>query len=98
MKPSERDALLVGISEDVGRLKEGTANIWRSTEAQEKHLAQINDHVADHARRLVVVETKVDERTVPKHKMSKKIITGYSGIILVFMTLMYYLGQARGWW
>ena len=91
MKPKERDDLL-------GRLDERTSNIWRLTEAQEKHLVRLNGHLDNHSGRIIALETKVEERTVPKHKRSKKIITGYSGIIVVVMTLVYYLGQARGWW
>ena len=98
MKPKERDELL-------GRLDERTINIYQLTEKQERHLDKLNGHLDEHSKRLANtegevrrVELKIDERTVPKHKRSKKIITGYSGIILVVMTLVYYLGQAKGWW
>ena len=42
MKLKERDELL-------GRLDERTANIWRATEQQEKHLSKINDSLMKHA-------------------------------------------------
>ena len=42
MKPSERDGLLY-------RLDERTANIWRVTQEQEKHLIKLNDAILNHA-------------------------------------------------
>ena len=86
------------LSRGFGRIDEKTNNIWRLTEKQEKHLERLNGHLDSHSGRLITLETKLEERTVPKHKRSKKIITGYSGIVLVVVTLVYYLGQARGWW
>ena len=89
MKPKERDELLV-------RLDERTNNIWRSTEAQEQHLAKINNHLDDHSKRIVIVETKVEERTVSR--VSKKAKVGYGGGVLAIATLLFYAGQAFGWW
>ena len=60
------------------------------------HLAKINNHLDDHSKRLVIAETQIKERTTSK--ISKKALTGYSGIIIVVVTLIYYLGQSRGWW
>ncbi len=93
MKPKERDDLLV-------RLDERTSNIWTLTEKQEEHLEKINNHLDDHSKRLVIAETQIKERTTSPvvKKMSKKAKTGYSGIALTVFTLIYYLGQARGWW
>jgi len=64
------------------------------------HLKAINGHLDDHSRRLVIAETQIKERTVSPvvNKMSKKAMTGYGGIIVTVITLLYYLGQARGWW
>jgi len=42
MKPEERDELLI-------RVDERTANIWKITEQQEKHLAELNTSVSKHA-------------------------------------------------
>ncbi len=58
------------------------------------------NHFDDHSKRLVELETKVNERTTSPviRKMSKKAKTGYGGIIIAAFTLLYYLGQARGWW
>ena len=86
------------LNESFGRMDEKTNNIWRLTEAQEKHLVKLNGHLDNHSGRIITLETQVAERTVPKHKRSKKIITGYSGVVLVVMTLLFYLGQAKGWW
>lgn len=93
MKPKERDDLLI-------RLDERTNNIWTLTEKQEEHLAKINDHLDDHSKRLVIAETQIKERTISPvvKKMSKKAMTGYGGIAITVITLLYYLGQARGWW
>lgn len=60
------------------------------------HLATINGHLDDHSKRLAIAETQIKERTTSR--MNKKVITGYSGIAIVLITLIYYLGQARGWW
>ncbi|MBA7568404.1 hypothetical protein ES708_10125 [subsurface metagenome] len=64
------------------------------------HLEKINGHLDDHSKRLVVAETQIKERTASQivSKMSKKAITGYGGIAITVITLLYYLGQARGWW
>ena len=42
MNKDQRDDLLI-------RLEERTANIWRLTEQQEKHLVKINDALLKHA-------------------------------------------------
>ncbi len=93
------------LSKGFGRIDEKANNIWRLTEKQEQHLDRLNGHLDEHSKRigsnegeLKRIEQKIDERTVPKHKRSKKIITGYSGVVLAVMTLVYYLGQANGWW
>lgn len=70
------------------------------------HLEKINGHLDDHSRRLADaegetkrVEQKVDERTIsPTNKVTKKAMTGYGGIFITIVTLVFYLGQARGWW
>ncbi len=81
MKPSERDDLLI-------RLDERTNNIWRSTEAQEKHLAELNGSTKQIGNRVTVLETKVEERTV--NKISKKAIAGYGsgGLLVLTLTIL----------
>ena len=96
MKPGERDKLLVDMAANIGGFKESLSNIYHLTEKQERHLDKLNGHLDDHSKRLVIAETQIKERTTAR--VSKKVITGYSGIILVVLTLIYYLGQARGWW
>ncbi len=81
MKPAIRDELLI-------RLDVTVENIWRVTEAQEKHLEKLNGHLDDHSKRLTVVETKVDERTTAK--LGKKTIWGISGGgVLLLVTLIF---------
>ncbi len=81
MKPKDRDDLLI-------RIDERTNNIWRVTEAQEKHLEKLNGHLDNHSKRLTVVETKVDERTIAK--LGRKTIWGISGGgILLLATLIF---------
>ena len=82
MKPRERDDLLI-------RLDEKVNNIWTLTEKQEQHLAKINGHLEDHSKRLVTVETQVNERT--QSKISKKAMAGISGGTLAVATIVYYL-------
>ena len=89
LTPANRDELLI-------RLDERTSNIWTLTEKQEKHLTELNNSVAKNTNRLNIIETKVDERT--QSKISKKAVTGYGGIAVTVGTLLYYLGQANGWW
>lgn len=60
------------------------------------HLKALNGHLDDHSKRLVIAETQIKERTTSR--ISRKAITGYGGIIIAVFTLLYYLGQARGWW
>lgn len=60
------------------------------------HLARLNGHLDDHSKRLVVVETKVEERTTSK--MSKKAKAGYGSGIIAIATLIFLTGQALGWW
>ncbi len=60
------------------------------------HLAKINGHLDDHSKRLVIAETQIKERTTSR--ISKKAIGGYGGIALTIVTLVFYLGQAQGWW
>ncbi len=56
------------------------------------HLEKLNGHLDDHSKRLVTVETKVEERTVSK--ISKKAMLGYGGGgILVIITLVLQLYQ-----
>lgn len=74
MKPYERDELLI-------RLDERTNNIWNLTEQQEKHLAQINNHLADHSNRITIVETVQKERNRPNKKTLAGYITGATGLI-----------------
>ena len=64
--------------------------------AIKKHLGDINGHLENHSRRLVVTEQQIKERTTSR--VGKKIITGYSGVAIIIITLLYYLGQSRGWW
>lgn len=52
MKPKERDDLL-------SRLDERTANIWRVTEAQEKHLVKLNDSILKHAVQISSSKTSI---------------------------------------
>ena len=53
-------------------------------------------HFDDHSKRLVVVETKVEERTA--NKMSKKTKVGYGGgTVVVVATLILAIGQTLGW-
>lgn len=52
MKPKERDELL-------GRLDERTANIWRATEQQERHLSKINDSLLKHAVQISSNKTSI---------------------------------------
>ncbi len=68
--------------------------------AIKEHLEKLNGHLDDHSKRLVIAETQIKERTVSPvvRKMSKKAKTGYGGIVVAVLTLLYYLGQARGWW
>ena len=102
MKPKERDETLTLIKnffDDGGlisRLDERTLNYGKDLSDINSHLSKLNDNIVKHAERLTAVETKVDERTVSK--ISKRALTGYSGIIIVVATLIFYLGQARGWW
>jgi len=89
------------LSEGFGRIDERTRNIWRSTEAQEQHLKELNGSTKKLASRVTVVETKLAERTtspIKKTMMSKKAKAGYGGVITIILTLLYYLGQAQGWW
>ena len=93
MKADERDQLLI-------RIDERTNNIWTLTERQEKHLAELNSSVARNVNRISVLETKVDERSVSPvaYKMSKKAMGGYGSGVVGVLTIIYYIGQARGWW
>ena len=71
MKPAERDELLIRIDEKV----------HNSLPKIEKHLEKINDHLDDHSKRIVVVETLQKER----NKLTKKTMAGYTsaGIALI---------------
>lgn len=60
------------------------------------HLKDINGHLDDHSKRIVIAETQIKERTTSR--IGKKAITGYGGVFIALVTLVYYLGQARGWW
>lgn len=61
-----------------------------------EHLRQINGHLKDHSKRLVIAETQIEERTT--NKMSKKTKAGYGSGIVAVLTLLFYIGQALGWW
>lgn len=87
MKPAERDTLLI-------RLDERSSNILNLTEAQEKHLRAINSHLEDHSKRLVIVETQIEERTVSK--VNKKTLAGIGGSAIALATLVFYLLQVFG--
>lgn len=100
MKVNERDELLV-------RLDEKTNNIYALNEKQERHLSEINGHLADHSKRLADtegeirrVEQKVDERTESHiSKMSRKVKFGWvSGAIVLIATLVLTIGPLAGWW
>ena len=88
------------LGEGFGRIDERTRNIWRTTEAQEKHLKELNGSTKALTNRVTIVETKLNERTTSPivKKMSRKAKTGYGGIVITIGTLLYYLGQANGWW
>jgi len=66
MKAAERDDLLI-------RLDERTNNIYKLTEAQERHLKEINGYLLDHSKRITITETLQKER----NKVSKKSIGGW---------------------
>ncbi len=88
------------LAEGFGRIDERTRNIWRLVEALEKHVAELNGTTQSTISKLDILKTQVEERTVSPiaHKMSKKAIGGYGGIALTIVTLVFYLGQAQGWW
>ena len=52
MKPSERDDLL-------GRIDERTRNIYRLTEKQEEHLAELNNNMMKHAVQISSNKTSI---------------------------------------
>ena len=98
----EHSKVLADVSKESVRTGERTKDIWRVTQEQEAHLKKQNSHLDDHSHRLVVVETKVDERTLPpvvEHKMNKKTKVGYGGgTVVVVATLVLAIGQTLGWW
>ncbi len=53
-----------------------------------KHLEDINGHLNDHSKRLVIAETQIKERTTSK--VSKKAIAGYSGggLLVIAITIL----------
>ena len=61
-----------------------------------KRLEGINGHLENHSKRIVIAETQIKERTASR--VSRKALTGYGGVTVAVFTLLYYLGQARGWW
>jgi len=50
---SEDRKFYIDISEKLGRLQEGVANIWNLTEKQEQHLEKLNDSVAQNTKRSI---------------------------------------------
>ncbi len=84
------------LSEGFGRIDERTRNIWRSAEAQEQHLKELNGSTRSVANRVSVLETKLEERTTSK--ISRKRMAGISVTTLAIATVIYYIGQAFGWW
>jgi len=90
MKPKERDDLLIRLDERVGYMRDD------ALPAIVEHLAKINNHLDDHSKRLVIVETKVNERTTSK--VSKKAIAGYGGTGSAIVMIIYGVGKLAGWW
>jgi len=60
------------------------------------HLKTLNGHLDDHSKRLVIVETKVEERTTSK--ISKKAMAGYGGGGSAIVFIIYGVGKLAGWW
>ncbi len=84
------------LSEGFGRIDERTRNIWRSQEATEQHLKELNSSTQKVINRVSVLETKVEERTTSK--ISRKRMAGISMSTLAVATVIYYIGRALGWW
>ena len=47
------------LRESFGRIDERSANIWKLTEQQEKHLAKLNDNIMKHAVQISSNKTSV---------------------------------------
>ncbi len=97
MKPSERDELLI-------RLDERTANIYKLSEKQEKHLSELNEQVGKNVlnidrnhNRLTDVEGNIAGGV--SLKLSKKqITTGSVSIGTILLMLAIAAGKILGWW
>ena len=56
---SEDRKFYIDISEKLGRLQEGVANIWNLTEKQEQHLERLNNNVAKNSERGCTNQTAI---------------------------------------
>ncbi len=90
MKLAERDELLIRMDERQRQIKE------EDLPEINNHLKALNGHLDDHSKRLVIVETKVDERTI--NKVSKKAIAGYSGggLLVIAITILQIIQMFNG--
>ena len=101
MKPAERDELLVRVDERV-------ENIERTTDKQEKHLANLNQKVAKNVlnidrnyNRINTLEElceKLIESGVPLRLTRKQVASGGTGVISIIVMLLVALGKTLGWW
>ena len=78
LTPSKRDELLIRLDERVKDMRED------SLPKIEKHLADINNHLDDHSKRITITETLQKERNKP----SKKSMAGWvSGAVAIAVAL-----------
>ena len=93
MKAEERDQLLI-------RLDEKTANIYKLTEQQEKHLTQLNEKVSKNVLRIAEHDFRID--TIEKGmylKLNKgQMAVGGGTVFSLVMAAIIAVGKTFGWW
>ena len=94
MKVTERDDLLI-------RVDEKTANIYKLTEQQERHLAKLNEKVAKNVTDIATTKTRLEalETNGLSLKLSKKQVLGGGGsVVTLLIMVLYAIGKMNGWW